>query len=347
MKKWKFGIVGAGLIADFHARAIQDLPNAALVGVYDMQLDRARQLAANYSAGSYETIESLLPDVEIITIATPSGAHLAPAIAAAQAGVHVLCEKPLEIALDRIDTMIAAHQKAETLLGGIFQNRFNAAMIPLREAVMQGRFGAVTYAGVFVPWWRNDEYYQGSWHGTWQLDGGGALMNQSIHMVDMLIDLMGLPASVQAYTATLGHKIEAEDTAVAVLRFPNEALGMIYGTTASWPGQFKRFEITGTKGTVVYLEDSFSVWQFADEQEQDEEIRKRFGQIETKGGGVSDPAAISYQNHMKNFAAFLQALESGCEFEIGGAEARKSVELIQAIYTAAQKGKIVQLDNRS
>jgi len=116
---------------------------------------------------------------------------------------------------------------------------------------------------------------------------------------------------------------------------------MIYGTTSSWPGQFKRFEITGTKGTVVYLEDSFSVWQFADEQEQDEEIRKRFGQIESKGGGVSDPAAISYQNHMKNFAAFLQALESGCEFEIGGAEARKSVELIQAIYSAAQKGKIV------
>ncbi|MBN1126308.1 MAG: Gfo/Idh/MocA family oxidoreductase [Sedimentisphaerales bacterium] len=343
MKKWKFGIVGAGLIADFHARAIQDLPNASLVGVYDMKLDRARQLAAKYSVKSYETMEGLLKDVEVITIATPSGMHLEPAVAAAEARVHVLCEKPLEIALDRIDTMIAAHQKSGTLLGGIFQNRFNTAMRPLREAISQGRFGAVTFAGVFVPWWRNDDYYQDSWHGTWELDGGGALINQSIHMVDMLIDLMGLPESVQAYTATLGHKIEAEDTAVAILRFPNEALGMIYGTTASWPGQFKRFEITGTRGTVVYLEDSFVVWQFADEREEDEEIRKRFGKIESKGGGVSDPAAISYQNHMKNFAAFLQALDSGCEFEISGVEARKSVELIQAIYASAKKGKIIQL----
>ena len=168
-------------------------------------------------------------------------------------------------------------------------------------------------------------------------------MNQSIHMVDMLIDLMGLPQSVQAFTATLGHKIEAEDTAVAALRFPNGALGLVYGTTASWPGQFKRFEMTGTKGTVVYLEDSFTVWQFAEEKDDDDSIRQRFGEVQS-GGGVSDPAAISHEGHKKNFAAFLEAVSSGSQFEIGAVEARKSVEMILAIYESAKTGKLIPLE---
>lgn len=343
MKKWKFGIVGAGLIADFHARAIRELPNARLVGVHNRTFDKARRLAAAHGAKAYETFEGLLKDVDIITIATASGAHLKPAVAAAQAGVHVLCEKPLEITLERIDTMIAAHQKAGTLLGGIFQNRFNAAMGPFRQAITEGRFGAITYAGVFVPWWRTDEYYRDSWHGTWALDGGGAMMNQSIHMVDMLVDLMGLPEAVMGLAATLGHAIEAEDTAVAAARFPNGALGTLYGTTASWPGQFKRFELTGTRGTVIYVEDSFTVWQFADEQPQDEEIRQRFGQVRGGGGGVADPAAITHENHRKNIAAFLDALESGAAFEIDAAEARKSVALILALYESARTGQIITL----
>ena len=342
MKKSRFGIVGAGLIADFHARAIRELPNARLIGVHDREFDKARRLAAAHKAKAYETLEGLLKDVDVAVIATPSGAHLEPAVAAAEAGVHVIFEKPLEITLDRIDAMIAAHRKAGTLLGGVFQNRFNAAMGPLHDAITEGRFGAVTYAGVFVPWWRNDDYYRDSWHGTWALDGGGAMMNQSIHMVDMLIDLMGLPESVMGFAATLGHAIEAEDTAVGSLRFPNGALGTLYGTTASWPGQFKRFELSGTRGTVVYVEDSFVVWQFADEQPEDEEIRRRFGQVKGQGG-VADPAAITHENHRKNFAAFLRALELGTAFEIDAAEARKSVALILALYESARTGQAVRL----
>jgi UDP-N-acetyl-2-amino-2-deoxyglucuronate dehydrogenase len=345
-KTWNFGIVGAGLIADFHARAIGELPNARLAGFFDSAAGKARQLADKHRTRAYESLETMLADsgIDIVTIATPSGAHAEPVIAAARAGKHVLCEKPMEITLERIDEMIAAHWEAGTTLGGIFQNRFNPAMVPLRQAVAEGRFGRITYAAVFVPWWRNDEYYAGSWRGTLAMDGGGALMNQSIHMIDMLLDIAGPVRRVSAFTATLAHKIEAEDTAAAVLEFANGALGQIYGTTASWPGRFKQFEMTGTRGTVVYVEDTFTEWRFADERAEDAEVRSRFGKVQSGGGGVADPAAIGHQNHARNFAAFLEALEADRPFEIDATPAREAVELILAIYQSARKGKTVTLE---
>ncbi|MBN2376986.1 MAG: Gfo/Idh/MocA family oxidoreductase [Sedimentisphaerales bacterium] len=346
MKTWNFGIVGAGLIADFHARAIGDVPNAKLIGFCDVARERAEALAEKYGGEAWGSYEEMLSDerIDIVTIATPSGLHLEPAVAAAEAGKHVICEKPLEITLERIDAMIEAHERCGTKLAGVFQNRFNDLMVVLREAVEAKRFGRITYAAAAVPWWREEAYYKGTWHGDWKLDGGGALMNQSIHMIDMLCDLMGPVESVQGFTARLGHEnMEAEDTAVAVLRFADGALGSVYGTTASYPGQYKRFELTGTKGTAVVVEEGFAMWQFAQERAEDEQIRKRFGQV-GGGGGVADPAAISYVNHTRNFQAFLAALEEGREFELNGAEARKAVELILAIYEAAREQKLVRLD---
>lgn len=342
---WNFGIVGAGLIADFHARAIRELPNARLAGFFDSTGQKAQQLATKLGAKAFDSLEAMLadPSIDIVTIATPSGAHAEPAIAAARAGKHVLCEKPLEITLGRIDDMIAAHRTAGTTLGGIFQNRFNPAMVPLRQAVAEERFGRITYAGVFVPWWRNDEYYTGSWHGTLAMDGGGALMNQSIHMIDMLLDIAGPVRRVSAFAGTLGHTIEAEDTAVAIVEFANDAMGQIYGTTASWPGRFKQFEMTGTHGTVVYVEDCFTEWRFVDERAEDAVIRAKFGQVQSCGGGVANPAAIGHHNHARNFAAFVEAIEAGRPFEIDASQARKAVELILAIYQSAQKGKIISL----
>ena len=345
MKTWNFGIVGAGLIADFHARAIRDIPNAKLIGCCDKIADRAKQLADKYDVRAFEDYEQMLrsDEIDIITIATPSGFHAEPAIAAAGEGKHVICEKPLEITLERIDLMIEAHERAGTRLGGIFPYRFNDMMVPIREAINSGRLGVITYAGIYVPWWRTDQYYKDSWHGTWKLDGGGALMNQSIHMIDMLCDVMPPIESVQAFTAKLGHpQIEAEDTATAVLRFTSGALGMIYGTTGSYPGQFRRFEITGTKGTIVNVENSITVWQFADEKPEDAEVLKKFGEIEG-GGGVSDPAAITHENHTRNFKAFLDALDSGEDFWIDGREARKAVEVILAVYKSAKEQKPVKL----
>lgn len=340
MKIWNFGVIGAGLIADFHAKAISDLPNAKLIGVCDNIAQKANALAEKYGCKSFTNYEKMLAesDIDILTIATPSGFHMEPVIAAAKAGKHVICEKPLEITLERIDAMIEAHKKAGTHLGCVFQNRFTDAMIHLRQAISQGRFGTVTYAGAYVPWWRNDEYYKNSWRGTWKMDGGGALMNQSIHMIDMLCNLMGPVESLKAFTATLAHDIETEDTAVAVLKFKNKALGIIYGTSASYPGQLKRFEISGTKGTVIYLEDSFSVWQFAEEKPEDIEIREKFAKISGLGG-VANPANIKHEGHTKNFAAFLEALQDGGKFALDGSEGRKAVELILKIYDSAKNIK--------
>jgi predicted dehydrogenase len=345
MKTWNFGVVAAGLIADFHARAIRDIPNARFVACCDTVAPKAQALAAKYGAKAFSSFEEMVKNkgIDIVTIATPSGLHMEPTVAAAQAGKHVICEKPIEITLERIDAMIAAHKKAGTRLGGIFPYRFNDMMTPLREAIKSGRFGTVTCASVYVPWWRTDAYYKDSWHGTWKLDGGGALMNQSVHMVDMLCDLMPPIESVQAFTGTLGHKIETEDTAVAVLRYRGGALGVIYGTTASFPGQFRRFEITGTKGTVINVENSITVWQFADERPEDEQVRKKFMTIQG-GGGVADPAAITHENHTRNFKAFIESLETGRDFWISGPEARKAVEVILAIYRSAKDGRPVRVE---
>jgi predicted dehydrogenase len=340
MRNWNFGIIGAGMIADVHAQAIVSIENAGLIGVCSSDPAKTRKLAEKYNCQAFVNYDEMLRsgEIDIVTVATPSGRHMEPAIEAAQHGKHVLCEKPLDISLERIDQMIEAHEKAGTCLGGIFNYRFNDSVALLKDAVEKGRFGTISYASVHVPWWRNEEYYSNSWRGTWKLDGGGALINQSIHMIDMLQYLMGPIHSLQAYTATRGHSIEVEDTATAIVRFKNGALGGIYGSTASFPGQFRRIEITGTHGTVIQEENSFKVWQFADQTEEDLEILNRFNAIEG-GGGVSDPAAIAYQPHQKNIAAFIQSIETGRPFAINGAEARKAVEIVLAIYASAKDEK--------
>lgn len=218
MKIWNFGIIGAGLIADFHARAIQSLPNARLAGICGTNQLKVKSLSERYGCAAYRDCDALTgsPDIDIVTIATPSGAHMEPAVLAAKNGKHAICEKPLEISLERIDSMIEAHDKEGTRLGGIFNYRYHDSLSCLKGEVDSGRFGKLTCASVFVPWWRPESYFNGSWHGTKMLDGGGALMNQAIHMVDILQHLMGKVESLQAYTATLAHEIEVEDTATCV-----------------------------------------------------------------------------------------------------------------------------------
>jgi predicted dehydrogenase len=189
-----------------------------------------------------------------------------------------------------------------------------------------------------VPWWRNKDYYHNSWHGTWKMDGGGALMNQSIHMIDILQHLMGPIKSLQGYIATIQHPIEAEDTGVAIVNFESGAIGTIYGSTASFPGQFRTLEISGSGGTVVMVENSFTMWQFAQSSERDNEIRETYMKVEG-GGGISDPKHISVEPHAKNMAAFIAAIEAKLPFEIDGTEARKAVEIVQAIYKSARELK--------
>ena len=340
MIKYRFGIIGAGNVARFHALAINDIPSATLIGICDSGSGNAKRLAEEFGAKYYPSYELLLADssINIVTIATPSGLHLEPTLMAAKNGMHVLCEKPLEITTDRIDTMIKACDTAGVRLGCFFNYRYDPVVAEIKNALKTGRLGRITHAAVHVPWWRSEAYYASKWRGTLALDGGGALMNQAIHMIDLMQYLMGSVEKLFAYTATLGHDIEVEDTAVAILRFKSGALGHIYGSTASFPGQPRHLEITGTKGTIKQVDANLNIWNFAEGHPADELILNKYQSTDSTGG-ASDPMAIPYVNHTRNMEAFLSAIDNDSPFEIDGPEARKAVAIIEAIYQAQKSGK--------
>ena len=235
-----FAIVGCGMIAGYHAQAIKAAAGARLIAVADRDAGRTQSFAAAHGAREATTnLEELLalPDVHVVCITTPSGAHLDPALAAIRKGKHVLVEKPIEITVERATRIVRAAAERGVLAGAVFQSRLTQAARAIKHAVEQGRFGRMVLASAGIKWHRSTEYYRGSWKGTRLLDGGGALMNQGIHAVDLLQWFAGRPAEVQARTTRRVHLgIEVEDTAVATLRFPDGALGVIEATTAAYPG---------------------------------------------------------------------------------------------------------------
>ncbi len=346
--QYGFAIVGCGMIAEYHARAIQEIPNARLVAVQSRNRANAERIAALVGGCDiYTDLDEMLrrKDIHIVNVCTPSGAHMEPAVAAAEAGKHVVVEKPLEITLARCDRIIEACDRAGVKLCTIFPSRFSEANRLIKEAIDAGRFGRLTLGDTYVKWWRTQEYYDsGDWRGTWQLDGGGALMNQSIHNVDLLYWFMGDVVEIQAFTATLAHeRIEVEDTAVACLRFKSGALGVIEGTTSAYPGLPKRCEIHGDSGTAIVEQDAITFWQFRNETPEDEQIRERYRQLAAAAGGAADPRGITHHGHMEQLKDFLRAIDRNEDPLIDGREGRKSVEIILAIYKAASSGQKVRL----
>lgn len=340
-------IVGCGMIANFHAKAIADSDGMHLVGVTARRKDASDEFAKKYGCVSFATIDAALADarIDVVSICTPSGAHLDPAIAAAAAGKHVVIEKPLEVTTQRCDEIIAACEQAGVRLAVTFQSRFHRSSQLLKQALNAGRFGTVTMGDAYVKWFRSQDYYDsGAWRGTWKLDGGGALMNQAIHSVDLLLWLMGDVEELSAFTSTLTHdRIEVEDTAVATLRFKSGALGVIEATTTAYPGSLKRIEVTGSGGSVILEEEDLTQWEFVEPDDQDEIIRREMaGQTET-GGGASDPAAIGHHGHTELFNEVVAAIRENRPSTLDGQQGRRSVEVIQAMYESAKTGRIVRL----
>ncbi len=347
-RPYGMAVVGTGMIGNFHAEAIKTLDGAKLVAACDVVEDRARAFGEKHDCKAYSQLEKLLADdaVDIITIGTPSGLHLEPAVAAAQAGKHVIVEKPIEITLERIDRLLEAHDKAGTTIGSVFNTRFAPTTRLFHDAIRAGRFGRLTFGMAFGPWWRDQAYYdQGGWRGTWKLDGGGAMMNQGIHTIDLLQYLMGPVASVRACTATLAHtNVEVEDTAAVALEFASGALGTIACTTSMWPGHFRIVEVAGDAGSVAMSESNFLFWQFREETDEDNRIRDEHLRFPTVAAGASDPSAgLTADLHRANFAEFLAALDANKQPAISGAEARKAVEIIVAAYKSAREGKPISL----
>ena len=342
-----FGIIGCGMISRFHVRAIKDVRGAKLVGCFDNVPASAERLAGEVGCKAYSKLDEMLanPDIDIVTVGTPSGAHMDPAVAAARAGKHVIVEKPLEITLKRCDAIIKACDQAGVNLVTIFPSRFHESSQEMKKAVEAGRFGRLTMGDAYVKWFRTQQYYDsGAWRGTWELDGGGALMNQAIHSVDLLTWLMGPVVEVRAQAGTLAHeRIAVEDTVVATLRFENGALGVIEATTAAYPGYLKRIEIHGNEGSAVMEEEDIKTWDFAKKNRRDEVVHKRMNEKRSTGGGASDPTAIGHHGHAKQFSDLVDAIKKKRPPAIDGREGRRPVEIILAIYKAAETGKSVSL----
>jgi predicted dehydrogenase len=346
MKTIGFGIVGTGAIADFHARALAAISGASLLGVTSSRPDARNAFASRHQTQAAHSLDELLalPGLDAVTIATPSGSHTEVALAAFRAGKHVLCEKPLDVTLEKVDAMIAEADRRGLLLGAIFQQRFGAGVRKLKAAIESGRFGRLTLCSCSLKWWRSQDYYdQGQWRGTKALDGGGALFNQGIHAVDLLQWLVGFPVEVQAYTATLAHeRVEVEDLGVALLKFPSGALGVIEASTATWPGFSRRIEISGDRGSAILEDDRLTFWEFADKLAGDDEVTAF--SPSSLGSGASDPAAIGIEGHRLQLEDFVAAIREQRQPSIRGADARNSVRLVLAIYKAAVTNRPVRLD---
>jgi len=338
----KFGIIGAGMIGHFHAKAITAMNGGSLHSVFDLRAEAAAKLADEYGAKAFSDIDAFLadPELEIVTIGTPSGAHLDPALAALNAGKHVICEKPLEITTERIDTLMAAAAANQRTLAAVLNRRFHPGMDAFKKAAGEGRFGILTSASAYVKWYRDQAYYDSAgWRGTWALDGGGALMNQSIHTVDALLHLAGPAKSVQANAACLAHeRIEVEDMLVAIVEFQNGARGVIECSTCTWSkdGHPARVQLAGTDGSVFLADESFELWDFRDERPEDAEIRRTLMKGQEAGLGANDPKAINFYQHQRNFEEVVNAIQEGREPSTSATEARKSVALITAIYESAR-----------
>jgi len=341
----RFGIVGVGNIACFHALAMEQVEGAELVACFARSRENGEKFAAEYHCDYASTLDELLSrdDIDAIAITTPSGTHADIGVLAAQNGKHILCEKPLDISVEKIDALTSACETSGVLLGAIFQSRFGPGAQALKRAVEQNRFGKLMQCSAYVPWFRSAEYYaEAGWRGTRALDGGGALMNQGIHAVDLLLWLAGEVSEVSARVQTRLHDIEVEDNAVAWLQFKNGSAGTIQASTACYPGESKRIEIKGERGSVTLVDDTPVFWEFETSQPEDSEVLRLRESVQT-GGGASDPKAISTEGHRAQYEDFVAAIRENRQPLIPGKEARHAVQLIRAIYDSSQSNQSIKL----
>jgi len=356
----RIALVGAGVIGHHHGLVISELADRVeLVAVVDVHRERAEQLAAERGGKAYTSLTEALDavDVDIVVVCTPTGQHGELAIEALRAGKHVIIEKPAETTVAKIDKIIEAQRKAGTLVAVISQHRFDQSTEIALDAIASGELGRLTTGIASIDWWRGQSYYDsGDWRGTWELDGGGALMNQGVHTVDLLVAALGRPVEVFAYTGTLAHeRIEVEDAAVAVVRFENGAFGLLHATTAAYPGLSARLQVHGDQGSVVIDNDFLTFIHVTPQGTEAEEklmgsksdsINQLDNYALTEQTGQttgSNPGGLSPLAHHRQYENFLAALAGEESVRVDLETNRRSVELITAVYESARTGKPVAL----
>lgn len=337
----RFAIVGCGVIAPTHARCIVELPGADLAAVCDLLPERAERLARQYPAEVFTDYRRMFEqaDIDVVEVLTPSGMHAEIGVAAAQAGKHVIVEKPMDVTLEKADRLIQACRAANVKLGCIFQHRFDPAVMALKEAIGQNKLGRLNFGGSHTKWYRAQEYYDsGDWRGTWALDGGGALINQSIHYVDLLQYILGPVEEIHAYTATRAHeRIEVEDIAVASIKFRSGAVGLLEGNTSAYPGFCARLDVYGSDGSVIIENDQIAEWRLRSGEVSPVE-REAVGFI-----GGSSSKDIWHHSHRRQIEDMIEAIRTNREPLVNGEEGRKALQIVLAVYESARSGETVKL----
>jgi predicted dehydrogenase len=338
---FRVGLIGSGNISETHARAAIEARHVEIVAHWGRNAETVQRLAQEYGGRAFATLDEMLAHrpLDAVLIGTPSGTHADFAIAAARQGMHVLVEKPLDVSTARIDPLLAECARANVTLGVFFQDRTAPDLVWLKHVIAGGDLGAPLLASASVRWYRSPEYYAGSaWRGTRALDGGGALMNQGIHTVDLLLWLFGPVARVSAIAKTALHHIEVEDTVVATLEFVNGALGTLEVTTAAYPGLPRRLELTGSQGTIVVEGDR--VITSALQHPPALDPPQHAG---TTNASASSPVVSDVTAHQRVIEDFVAAVHARRAPRCDGAEGRRSVDLIEAIYRSAESRKAVTL----
>lgn len=344
-----FGIVGCGVIGPWHASAIHNTERAVLLGCCDLIEERAKKLGEDHAVPWTTDLDRLLDNaaIDVINICVPSGLHAEIGVRAAEAGKHLLCEKPLDVTLDSIDRLLAKAKEKGVKLACIFQRRFEPDSLRVKRAIEAGKLGQLYIADAYLKYWRTQEYYDsGDWRGTWKLDGGGCLMNQGVHGIDLLQWLAGKVKSVYAYTDTVAHqRIEVEDVALALLEFENGARGVLEGATSAFEGFPTVHEFHGELGSVGLQEGQIRFWTLSNPTDEDKELLQIANQPK-KPVDTSDPQAVLAalgDSHRPQIEDLCEAVLEDREPACTGEDARHAVEIILAVYKSAREGRKVAL----
>jgi len=336
------GLIGGGNISETHARASREIPGLEISAVFGTNRERVSRLAEKFGSAPFDDFAKFLAHrpMDFVAIGSPSGLHAEHGITAAGRGLHVLTEKPLDINTAQADALIAAARDAGVKLGVFFQDRLKADLMQVKEWMDAGSLGKLILADARVKWFRPESYYGDSrWRGTLRLDGGGALINQAIHTVDVLLWMCGDVSAVEAVRRTALHKIEAEDTLAAILEFHNGAIGTLQATTSVYPGYPRRLELTGTAGTVIIEHDRLLA---ADLRHPPEDFRSMGND---QNASASSATVSDVRGHRAVLEDFVHAIETNTTPRCSGVEGRRSVALIEAIYQACATKKRVELNS--
>jgi UDP-N-acetyl-2-amino-2-deoxyglucuronate dehydrogenase len=331
------GLIGGGNISATHARAANAIPGVSVAAIYGSNQEKVTRLSQEHEAKAYTDFDAFLNHrpLDLVAIGSPSGLHAAQGIAAAKRGLHVLTEKPIDISTQRADELIAAADAAGVKLGVMFQDRSKPDIRRMKQWIDDGVLGKILLADARVKWYRPPQYYGDSkWRGTLALDGGGALINQAVHTVDLLLWMLGDTVEVQATTSNELHKIEAEDTALALLKFKSGTSAILQATTAAFPGYPRRLEVTGTEGTVILEQDRVVAVNLKNPPKGVAASQANSDMEET-----SSPVVTDFEGHQAVFEDFIRAIKENGAPLCDGREARRSVALIEEIYRAAGKLK--------